>query len=248
MHVEVVGSGPRIVLLHGSVTNGAMTFGALRGLAVLYRLAIVDRPGYPPNDPVERIDFEDQAVEIADLLESGDHLVGHSYGGVISLLAAGRRPDLGSLTVCEPPAFGVARGDPAVEEFLDRFHEAPRDPRGYLEFFLPLVGSAMTLPDRLPPELEAGTRAALAERPPHEAAIPFVELAATPYPKLVISGAPQRGLRCGLRCDRRATRSGEGGPPWRRALDPAGAGLRRAARGLPGARSTTPKPLVTRCY
>jgi len=166
-----------------------MTFGAQRALAIRYRLAIVDRPGYPPNDPVERIDFDEQAAEIAELLEPGDHLVGHSYGGVISLLAAARRPDLGSLTVCEPPAFGVARGHPAVEDFLERFPHAPADPRGYLEFFLPLVGSATKLPDPLPPEIEAGARAALVERPPWEAEIPFAKLSAAQYPKLVVSGA-----------------------------------------------------------
>ncbi len=169
--------------------NGALTFAAQRGLAARYRLVIVDRPGYPPNDPVERIDFDEQAAEIAELLEPGDHLVGHSYGGVISLLAAARRPDLGSLTVCEPPAFGVARGHPAVEDFLERFPQAPADPRGYLEFFLPLVGSATKLPDPLPPEIEAGARAALVERPPWEAEIPFAELSAARYPKLVVSGA-----------------------------------------------------------
>jgi len=169
--------------------NGALTFAAQRGLAARYRLVIVDRPGYPPNDPVERIDFDEQAAEIAELLEPGDHLVGHSYGGVISLLAAARRPDLGSLTVCEPPAFGVARGQPAVEDFLGRFPDAPADPRGYLEFFLPLVGSATKLPDPLPPEIEAGARAARVERPPWEAEIPFAELSAARYPKLVVSGA-----------------------------------------------------------
>jgi pimeloyl-ACP methyl ester carboxylesterase len=190
MHVETLGSGPRVVLVHGSVANGAMTWSKQMPLAERYTLVIVDRPGYPPNPPVERIDFEQQAGEIAELLEPGDHLVGLSYGGVISLFAAARRPELlRSLTVCEPPAFGVALGDQAVEDLLARFSEAPRDPRGYLEFFLPLVGSAMTLADPLPPELEAGARAALVERPPNEAEIPFVELAAAPFPKLVISGA-----------------------------------------------------------
>src|SRR5947208_4986443 len=138
MHVQTLGSGPRILLVHGSVT-GAVTWSEQRSLAERFTLVIVDRPGYPPNPPLERIDFEEQADEIAELLEPGDHLVGHSYGGVISLLAAGRRPDLGSLTVCEPPTFGVARGHPAVDDFLERFPHAPADPRGYLEFFLPLV-------------------------------------------------------------------------------------------------------------
>jgi pimeloyl-ACP methyl ester carboxylesterase len=190
MHVETFGSGPRVVFVHGSVANGALTWSEQSPLAERYSLLIVDRSGYPPDTPLERIDPERQADEIEEILEPGDHLVGHSYGGVISLVTAARRPQLlGSLTVCEPPAFGLARGHPAVEEFLDRFHEAPRDPRGYLEFFLPLVGSAMKLPDPLPPDLEAGARAALAERPPHEVDIPLAELAAAPFPKLVVSGA-----------------------------------------------------------
>jgi len=190
MHVETVGSGPRVVLVHGSVGNGATTWAEQRPLAERFELLIVDRPGYPPNPPLERIDFEEQADEIADLLEPGDHLVGHSYGGVVSLLAAARRPDsLRSLTVNEPPAFGVARGQPAVKTFLDHFHEAPSEPRAYLEFFLPLVGSALNLPDPLPPGLEAGARAALVERAPHEAVIPFEELSDASFPKLLVSGA-----------------------------------------------------------
>ncbi|TMK79940.1 MAG: alpha/beta hydrolase [Actinobacteria bacterium] len=188
MHVETIGSGPRLVLVHGSVGNGMTTWAEQRPLAARYTLLVVDRPGYPPNPPLDRIDFEQQADDIAELLSPGDHLVGHSYGGVISLLAASRKAPR-SLTVCEPPAFGVARGHAAVEDFVSRFPEAPRDPRGYLEFFLPLVGSAIELPDPLPPELEAGARAALAERSPAEADIRLDELAAAPFPKLVISGA-----------------------------------------------------------
>jgi pimeloyl-ACP methyl ester carboxylesterase len=188
VHVSSIGSGPRLVLVHGSVTNGAVTWLEQRPLAEQFTLVVVDRSGYPPNPPLSAIDFETQATELAGALEPGDHLVAHSYGGVVALLAA-PRAELGSLTVIEPPAFAVARGHPGVEEFLGSFYEAPRDPRGYLEFFLPLVGSKAGLADPLPPALEAGARAALAERPPHEAEIPLDELAAARYPKLVVSGA-----------------------------------------------------------
>jgi pimeloyl-ACP methyl ester carboxylesterase len=185
--VETVGSGPRVVLVHGSVGNGPMTWDALRPLAERFELAIVNRPGYPPNPPADRLDFDRQAAEIGGIVGPGDHLVGHSYGGVISLLIAAQQP-VRSLTVNEPPAFGVARGNPAVEDFLVQVAAAPREPRGYLEHFLPLVGSALRVPDPLPPSLAQGARAALAERPPHEAEIPLEELAAKPFPKLVVSG------------------------------------------------------------
>lgn len=186
MHVELIGSGPRLVLLHGSVVPGWGTWGAQRPLAERFTLVLPIRSGYSPNPPLERIDFERQADELLEVLEPGDHLVGHSYGGVVSLLAAPRAP-LASLTVLEPPAFDVARGHPAVEAFMANF-PGPNDPRGYLEFFLPLVGSSLRVPDPLPPELEAGARAALAERSPHEAKIPLDALAAAPFPKLVVSG------------------------------------------------------------
>jgi pimeloyl-ACP methyl ester carboxylesterase len=188
MHVETLGSGPRLVLLHGSVAPGWMTWNAQRPLAERFTLVMPIRSGYPPNPPLERIDFEDQARELAGVIEPGDHLVAHSYGAVVSLLAAPKLP-LASLTVIEPPAFGLARGNEHVEAFMSQFERPfPTDPRGYLAFFLPLVGSALRLPEQLGPELEAGARAAIAERSPHEAEIPLDDLAATPFPKLVVSG------------------------------------------------------------
>ena len=101
----------RVVLVHGSVGNGPATWAALQPLAERYELVVPNRGGYPPNPPLERIDFEQQAEELAPLLADGAHLVGHSYGGVISLLIAARHPgSVRSLTVSEPPAFRVARG------------------------------------------------------------------------------------------------------------------------------------------
>ena len=188
MNVERLGSGPRLVLVHGSVAPGWLTWNAQKPLADRFELVVPSRSGYPPNPALEEIDFEVQAEELAALLEPGDHLVGHSYGAVVSLLAAAGAP-LASLTVVEPPAFGVARGDPAVEEFLAHFEAGtPKDPRRYLEFFLPLVGSSLNLRDPLPPAIEAGARAAIAERSPDQAVIPLDELSAAPFPKLVVSG------------------------------------------------------------
>ena len=41
-----------------------------------------------PVDAAQRVDFDEHAVWVAERLDDGDHLVGHSYGGVIALLAA----------------------------------------------------------------------------------------------------------------------------------------------------------------
>jgi pimeloyl-ACP methyl ester carboxylesterase len=184
----------RVVLIHGSVGNGDATWAPVQRLAEQFELVVPNRGGYPPNPPLERIDFEEQAVELEPLLGDGAHLVGHSYGGVISLLIAARRADaVRSLTVSEPPAFGVARGEPEVERLVSELKTflaaGPHEPAEYLRGFLAIVGSAVPQPDPLPPALEQGAQAAQVERPPWEAEIPFEELAAAPFPKLVISGA-----------------------------------------------------------
>ena len=78
----------RLVLVHGSVVGGRATWTAQRPLAREFELVVLERPGFPPNPPVDRVDFEADAQLVARLLEPGDHLVGHSYGGVVALLAA----------------------------------------------------------------------------------------------------------------------------------------------------------------
>ena len=183
----------RVVLIHGSGGNARSAWASVQPLARRFELVAPDRRGYPPNPPLERIDFERQAEELAPLLDGGAHLVGHSYGGVIALLIAARRPDdVRSLVVSEPPAFALASGDPEVDALVERldrhFSSGPRAPREFAEGFLTLVGTGAQLPDPLPPELEQCIRATMAERPPWEARIPLDELAASGFPKLVISG------------------------------------------------------------
>jgi pimeloyl-ACP methyl ester carboxylesterase len=187
------GAGPPVVLVHGSVSGGETTWMEQRPLAERYILIVVDRPGYGRTAMVEREDFEDDAPLVAEALADGAHLVGHSYGGVVSLLAAARRPDaVRSLTVIEPPAFASARGHPAVDELVTaleaHWDSGERDPEAFLRRFLELVGSSMRLPSPLPPELERGAQVLLVERPPWEADIPLGEIAAAPFPKLVFSG------------------------------------------------------------
>ncbi|HEU4973319.1 MAG TPA: alpha/beta hydrolase [Gaiellaceae bacterium] len=185
----------RIVLVHGSVMGGRGTWAAQRPLAERFQLVVLDRPGFPPNPPVDRVDFESDAALVAGLLEPRDHLVGHSYGGIVSLLAAASRPDaLRSLTVIEPPSTRVAAGVPAVDAFaragMELYASAQTvEPDVYLRRFLAAVGSEYDPPSPLPPELEHGARTLAVERGPWEADIPLATLAKTSFPKLVVSGA-----------------------------------------------------------
>jgi pimeloyl-ACP methyl ester carboxylesterase len=193
MRVETLGRGPRIVLVHGSVGYGRQAWAAQEPLAARFQLVAVTRSGYPPEEPRPLLDFEEQAVELAGALEPGDHLVGHSYGGLVALLAAARAGAApASLTVAEPPALGVARGHAAVEAFVAEvggfLARGPHEPRAYLEFFLRAVGTPARLPDPLPEPLAAGARAAAAERPPWEADVPLGELRRAGVPTLVVSG------------------------------------------------------------
>ncbi len=151
-----------------------------------------NRRGFPPGPEVERVDFADEAVWLERFLEPGTHLVGHSYGGVIALLAAAANPEtLRSLTVVEPPAFGIAAGRPGVDELVERldrhWRDGPREPAAFLRGFLALVGASLP-PGRLTPELLQGARTLLVERSPAEAEIPLDELARAPFPVLAVSG------------------------------------------------------------
>lgn len=193
LHVERAGDhGPTVVLVHGSGPPGWGAWEPVRPLADRFRLVVPHRSGYPPNPPLARIDFEIQADEIAELIEPGAHLVGHSYGGVVSLLAAARAIGrVRSLTVIEPPAFGVARGNAAVEELITTLHTIAAtvpEPRARLAAFLGAVGSTAKVPDPLPPAGEALVRAGDAERPPEEANLDFATIRGAGLPVLVISG------------------------------------------------------------
>jgi pimeloyl-ACP methyl ester carboxylesterase len=178
--------------VHGSVVNGDLTWAAQAPLAERFELVVPNRRGFPPGPDVAAVDFEDEAVWLEPLLEPGAHLVGHSYGGVISLLAAARRPDLvHSLTVIEPPCLKVAHGHPVVdayEEASARLWTQTRDPDRFLRAFFEGVGVPAP-PGELSPALLQGARTLIVERHPWEADIPLDALAAARFPKLVVSGA-----------------------------------------------------------
>jgi len=189
--VTVWGDGETAVFVHGSFGWGEETWREQRPLAERYRLLLLDRHGFGASPPSGRVDFDRDADDVVELLGDGAHLVGHSYGGVVSLLAAGRRPQaVRSLAVIEPPAFGVARGNDAVEELIrniDAAATATHDPSEYRAAFLRGFGFPAR-PTPLDGDILAAARSSMTERPPWEAAIPLDELAQADLPVLLVQG------------------------------------------------------------
>lgn len=149
---------------------------------------ILDRRGYAESAPGDGEDFEVDAVDIRDALDTGAHLVAHSYGGLGALLAAAARPEaVYSLTLIEPVAFSAAIHVPIVRECVGRLavHWATHtsNPRDFLEGFLPVMGLPSKLPDPLPPTMERGTKSLMRGR-----------LAFTAYDAYMLELARTRGL------------------------------------------------------
>jgi len=198
INVVVWGSGDRVVCVHGSLSWGTFAFRAQRPLAASNSLVLPDRRGYGASAAAGPANFEVDADDVAALLGDGAHLVGHSYGAVVALLVAARRPEaVRTLTVVEPAALAAARGDTAVEELiggLKRVYAAAASltPAEFVIRFLETLGyrRGVDMPEH--PELTRDTiRAATAtmtERPPWQAEIPLEALASPPHPVLVVSG------------------------------------------------------------
>jgi pimeloyl-ACP methyl ester carboxylesterase len=194
MEVERLGEGQPILFVHGDIVGPSLTWRKQRALAERWSLIIPGRPGFGGSPPLERNDFEVEAPMFAELLGGGAHLVGHSYGAVIALLAAAERPEaVRSLTVSEPGCLRVAAGTPVVDEMIangELLFENASSIRSddFLRLFRGGAGSAWGTPEQLPEELLHGVELLKRERPSWEAEIPLERLAAADFPVLVLSG------------------------------------------------------------
>lgn len=200
LHVEKWGSsGETVILVHGSQTFGAANWERQMPLSARWRLLVIDRRGFGGSPPRPGgVDFALDAEDVCGLLADRPvHLVGHSYGGIVCLLAAAQRPEaVRSLTVIEPPAFAVARWNPAVERFFGRIRRlwpqlAGATEESFQEEFVRALGFSV-VPGSLALDdgpARAAMRASMTERGPWEAVIPLEALRAAPFPKLVVRGA-----------------------------------------------------------
>lgn len=200
LFVDFWGTGTSVVLVHGSLATGAEEWQAQRPLADEgFRLLVLDRRGYGQSPVTEGEDFLRDADDIAELMGNGAHLVGHSYGGLGVLFAAARRPDATlSLALLEPGTFALGQHDPAGRTLVDNVRavwDQDLPDEDWVIRFLKAVGSD---PDRLPPELiDAAVPLVPVLRHGRSiwhSELPLKELAATTFPKLVVSGGHSAGF------------------------------------------------------
>jgi pimeloyl-ACP methyl ester carboxylesterase len=118
---EMIGNGSPVVLTHGSWGDRRGWAAVVPGLAQSFHVVSWDRRGHGesgdlPGQGTRRQDADDLAGLIEGLDLAPVHAVGNSFGGSITLELASRRPELfRSLSVHEPPLFGVLAGTIAAE-------------------------------------------------------------------------------------------------------------------------------------
>lgn len=192
-------AGPRVVMVHGSLSSAATAFGEQQVLADRLQMVVPYRRGYSPSPTTSRIDPDRDAAEIAELLEDGAHLVGTSMGGVVAMRAAALAPEkVRSLTVIEPPALPNGAGRPHADELARALREywAQADAGDLEKFaagFLDVLGVDLALPSPLPPPLAEAISNLRTERP-WETGVPAEAIAAASYPKLVVTGGGTPGF------------------------------------------------------
>lgn len=197
VHVTVWNEAPdgaaRAVLVHGTMTWGEECFEQQRPLAAQFALDVMDRRGFGDSPDTDCSDWEVDAEDVVRLLGSGAHLVGHSYGGVVAMAAAVRRPEaVRSLTLIEPSALRIAEQVPVVRAGLERNRRFLESGSPFRNMTAEEYLLASALPGAPVAKFSArrlrATRTAMAERPCWEALFPLEPLAAANWPKAVIAG------------------------------------------------------------
>lgn len=119
------GRGPKVVLVHGSWDDHHSWDRIVRRLTDAADVIRYDRRGHSASTaPPGQGRLTEDAADLLELVRriAGEpvHLVGHSYGATVTLLAASTAPDLvAGVLVHEPPLFGLLAGPaPSLREQL----------------------------------------------------------------------------------------------------------------------------------
>ncbi|MFO1311933.1 MAG: pimeloyl-ACP methyl ester esterase BioH [Burkholderiales bacterium] len=132
LHVESVGDGPPLVLLHGFAMHGGLFAPVLHDLAQRHRVHVVDLPGHGHSQATGAATIADVADHVtASLALPGPFaLLGWSYGGLVAQRIAHAHPDAVSSLVlaCTSPRFVAGDDWPhaMTRDTLSRFGDELR--------------------------------------------------------------------------------------------------------------------------
>jgi pimeloyl-ACP methyl ester carboxylesterase len=105
--VQKAGSGPALLLIHGALLNGSLSWGAvLPQLSEHFTVYAMDRRGRAPSG--DAIDYSisnevDDVVAVIDAIDEPITVLAHSYGALVSLEALNRLSSVRRLLLYEPP-------------------------------------------------------------------------------------------------------------------------------------------------
>jgi pimeloyl-ACP methyl ester carboxylesterase len=107
------------VFVHGSGVIGGPTAWPLQQRIADRTAIFVTRPGYGPGEQPVPTDFDTEARIVVDAIGDGAHVVSQSFGVLAAMHAAALVPErVRSLTLIEPAAYSVARGDEGIERHI----------------------------------------------------------------------------------------------------------------------------------
>jgi pimeloyl-ACP methyl ester carboxylesterase len=129
------GQGDPLVLVHGGVSDLRTWHNQIGVFAETFRTICYSRRYHVPNipippnaaDPVQT--HVDDLAQLIETLEAAPaHIVGHSWGGLITLMLARQRPNFcRSLVLIEPPVVSMyVRIPPKFVELIGLFLRSPR--------------------------------------------------------------------------------------------------------------------------
>jgi pimeloyl-ACP methyl ester carboxylesterase len=193
---EVSGAGAPVVVVHGA-GSARWSFDAVRPLLERsFTVIAVDRRGRGDSTDADDYDLRREYEDIAAVVRDAGRralLVGHSYGGLVAVGAAGLLDGLPRLALYEPPMGGVLADRATIDRWQRLVSDGDRDLM-MREFFRDVAGYDDPAIDelarsplwqarkRVTPTLPRELRAELAHRLDREA------LAAITVPTLLLVG------------------------------------------------------------
>ncbi|MCW5591201.1 MAG: alpha/beta fold hydrolase [Burkholderiales bacterium] len=133
LHVERIGRGADLVLLHGWGLHGGVWRSLVPRLEARFRLHLVDLPGHGHSRDVAFGDLDALADAVAEVMPESALVCGWSLGGLVAMRLATRQPRLASrlalvsATPCfaQRPDWPHAMARETLEQFAAGLHAEP---------------------------------------------------------------------------------------------------------------------------